>query len=99
MKDFKLPGALWLVVIVAGVVAVEQYTTDPIYFEIAIVVAGMVLKYFFPGTKEVDDLLSIIEKLRQQAMTPTAYTPAQIPMSLEQQTERKPNRLARWLVG
>lgn len=98
MNDLRVPGVLWVILLVFGVALVREYVPEPFYVDLAVVLVLAVLKYMNLGTKELEELLDIIDLLRQRA--PDAAEPKALSSyaQAKEQVER-PNRIARWLIG
>lgn len=95
MKDIKLPGFLWVVLIAVAIVLIETFVPVEFqaYGEIAVVALLGAAKAFNLGTKEIDDLLALLRQL--QAQVPRAEA-AYVEPEIE---KHEPNGFVRWLVG
>lgn len=103
MSDIKIPGVLWVILLVFGLTAVKEYVPEPFYVELAVVLVLAVLKAMNLGTKELDELGDIIDLLRKKT-PPEQATPAALSASrhLKDEPEREAasyNRVVRWLAG
>jgi len=106
MENFKVPGVMWVIFMVLLLtivrVAVTDYGVDPLYFDLAVVIAFAVLKAFNIGTKELEELLDIIKKLQTQLSghaESTARMAMTEPERVRLSSTKEPNKLIRWLVG
>lgn len=103
MSDIKIPGVLWVILLVFGLAVVKEYVPEPFYVELAVVLVLAVLKALNLGTKELDEMGEIIDLLRKKT-PPEQASPAALKASrnLSEEPERKAasyNGIVRWLAG
>lgn len=65
MNNVKIPGVLWIVLIVAVVALAHYYLDDPFVVDMIVIVAGMVLKSLKLGTAEENQAIDIINMIKQ----------------------------------
>ena len=100
MNQIKVPGVLWVALVVAVVAVARVYVDDPLYVEIVVVIAFAVLKSLNLGTAEIEELLQIIARLQAEIDKGRTRTgevgamaaPAGPPV-------KQPNKFVRWLAG
>lgn len=98
MQDVKVPGVLWIALVVAALAVLRHYVTDPLYVEIGIVVAFALLKSLNLGTAELEELLAIIARLQAQIDKDRPRSAEAAPLVPTGKVEA-PNKFVRWLVG
>lgn len=114
MKDLRIPGIVWAIVLVA-IVAVIHENADawhiaPIYSDLAVVVVVGVLKGMNLGVDQLNQALDIIDNIKSQGTVArtrgTSITPGGMAESEPLITDTitanappRPNKLARFLVG
>lgn len=100
MKDIKVPGVLWVVLIVAGIAVVRQFVPEPLYVELAVVIGFVILKSLNLGTDEINDLIDIIERLQGRLENEPMAMPKTVAerAGTVPQVER-PNKAVRFLLG
>lgn len=96
MKDIKIPGVLWVVLISVAIVLIETYVAPgyQLYAEGAIVVLMGIAKAANLGTKDVEDLVTLLRTLQRQLPTHESAAAAQT-----EADTREPNKPVRWLLG
>lgn len=105
MKDIKIPGFLWVVLIAVAVVLCENYMPNPLYAEAAILVFMGLAKGLNLGTKEIENLVDLLRAMQVRpagAVGPVGVERAlrSAPVSPAVDVERyKPNKGVRWLLG
>lgn len=94
MKDFKIPGFLWVVLIAVAVMLAENYLPSPLYVELALLLLFGIAKAYNLGTQDIEDVLDILR--RTDSLVPRGRSIVTTEVIAEQY---KPNKTARWLVG
>ena len=93
MKDFKVPGFLWVVLIAVAVMLAENYLPSPLYVELALLILFGVAKAYNLGTQDIEAVLEILR--RTDSLVPRGRGIATT-VEIEQ---HEPNKVARWFVG
>lgn len=98
MNEIKVPGVVWVALIVIVLAVLRHYVPEPLYLEIAVVVAFAVLKALNIGTAELEELLAIIARLQAQIDKDRPRSAEAAPLVPTGKVEA-PNKFVRWLVG
>lgn len=64
MQNFKVPGVLWIVLLVTIVAGAHYYLDDPFIVDLVVVVVGMVLKSFKLGTEQENQAIDLINTIK-----------------------------------
>lgn len=90
MKDFKIPGFLWVVLIAVLVMLAETYLPSPLYVEAALLILFGAAKAYNLGTQDIEDVLDILR--RNEPRSRGIATTVEI-------EQHEPNKVARWFIG
>lgn len=95
MNNIKIPGFLWVVLIVVVIIALETYVPVGyrMYSEVAVVALLGLAKAFNLDSKQVEELLAMIRRLQAQVPVQEAsYVAGEVEAA-------KSSNLEKWLVG
>lgn len=76
MQNVKVPGVIWIAVVVIAVALAHRYLPDPFVVELVIVVGTMILKGLNLGTSELNQALDIIDIFKRQPRMVVPLTPS-----------------------
>lgn len=110
MKDVRVPGVAWAVLLVVAVALIHEYEASlPVSPEVAdMVVVGLIalLKSIKLGTSELNQALDVIDSIRRSAGSGRARGSADEPATsaapveaLAADAPERPNKAVRWLLG
>lgn len=94
LSDIKVPGVLWVLLIIVGVILAESYGAEPRLVELGIFLLFMVAKSVNVGDSDVQTLLDILR--RYTSATPRSMATTARALDLD---KHAPNRVTRWLLG
>ena len=95
MKEFKIPGVLWTLLIAIAIVCIETFVAPgyQFYAEAVVVVLMAVAKGFNLDNKQIEELVAVIRNLQKQL-------PAQEAAFVQSAIEaHQPDKFTTWLVG
>lgn len=96
MKDIKIPGFLWVVLIAVAVMLAENYLPNPLYVELALMILFGAAKAYNLGTKEIEDVLDILRRIDKGLGVERGRVVNHVGIDIE---AYKPNKVTRWFVG
>ena len=96
MKDIRIPGFIWVVLIAAGIVFCENYLANPLYGEIAIALLMGAAKALNLGTEHLEEALELLRGMQNATTAVGARGQAMPSVNV---SELKPNKPLRWLFG
>lgn len=98
MRDVKIPGALWTLLIAAVIVGIETYvpTAYQMYSEAAVVAILAAAKAANLGTADIDQLLAI---LRQMQARGASVPETAMARGAKPEVIQEPNKAMRFLLG
>lgn len=112
MKDVRVPGIVWVVLLVVGVALLHENRgvlgISPALFDVILVGVVAVIKGFNLGTGQINQALDVIDTFRSQAGATrmrgsgeVSSLDADVPglMISRDQIPQRPNPVMRWLVG
>jgi hypothetical protein len=110
-KDVRLPGILYVVILVGGTWYAENYLSDPRWLEAILLVAPIIGKIIFPGTGQMEGVLNLAKQIlsvlppapRHVRVAPGESAPPTLQPSVgvdSRDIEKlKPNKVARMFLG
>lgn len=114
MKDLRIPGIVWAIVIVALVAIAHEnaaaWHIDPIYSDLLVVVAVGILKSMNLGVDQLNQALDIIDNIKTQGAVTRTRGSAAAPGGMVESdlaaldtitanAPKRPSKLVRFLVG
>lgn len=96
MSNIRVPGVLWIILIVAIIMASHYYLDDPFIVDLLVVVAGMVLKSLKLGTAEENQAIDIIDAIKSH---PRLSRPVVVPKATPTEQMRGPSGVEGFTVG
>ena len=74
IKGIRVPGVIWFILIIVGVAVVHENTTNPLYYDLAIMAAGFLLRSVTNNRAELEQYQEAFnmlkERLRQKSVAP-----------------------------
>lgn len=87
IRGIKVPGVLWIALIIVGVALVHENTSNPLYYDIAIMVAGMLLRSVTNNRAELEEYQQMLEILKNQLQRKSQEPPSNMRSSSDRGLE------------
>lgn len=93
MKDIKVPGVVWVILIAVAIILIETFVAPgyQLYAEGAVVAIMAAAKAANLGTQQIEDLLDLLRKMQESQPMPRG-------MAVDVD-EHEPNKAVRFLLG
>lgn len=101
MKDLRIPGVLWVIIIAVAIVAIETYM--PVEYQLlgeaAIVALFAIAKANALGTKQIEDLIDLLRTVQTQPQATARGMGAPNIVPTVDVEKYEPNKTVRFLLG
>lgn len=101
MKDLRIPGVIWVIIIALAIVGIETYTPVEYqaYAEMGVVALFAIAKANALGTKQIEDLIDLLRTMQTQPQATARGVGAPSMTPTVDVEKYEPNKAVRFLLG